>query len=78
MMYRETCPYHDFTFHHTFRMMVVGPTEFGKTHFVKQLLTKPCIKHPTRKLKKDCLVLQSVAVWVPGVKVMSGECHYIL
>ena len=52
MMHRETCPYHDFKFHCTFRMMVVGPTECGKTHFVKQLLTKPCIKYPTRKPKK--------------------------
>ena len=32
--------------------MVVGPTECGKTHFVKQLLTKPCIKYPTRKPRK--------------------------
>ena len=52
MPYRESRPYDDFKFHHTFRMMVVGPTECGKTHFVKQLLTKPCIKYPTRKPRK--------------------------
>ena len=50
--YRESRPYDDFKFHHTFRMMVVGPTECGKTLFVKQLLTKPCIKYPTRKPRK--------------------------
>lgn len=52
MMYRETCPHHDIKFHHTFRMMVVGPTECRKTHFVKQVLTKSCVKYPTRKPKK--------------------------
>ena len=30
MMYRETCPYHDIKFHHTFRMMVVGLTLSNK------------------------------------------------
>ena len=51
MMYRETCPYYDIKFHHTFRMMVVGPTEC-RTHFVKQVLTKSCVKYLTRKPKK--------------------------
>lgn len=30
-------------------MIIVGPTECGKTYFVEQLLTEPCIYYPTKK-----------------------------
>ena len=32
-----------------FSMMVVGPSQCGKTHFVQQLLTKNCIDFPEKK-----------------------------
>ena len=32
-----------------FSMLVVGPTQCGKTYFVEQLLTKNCIKYPSKK-----------------------------
>ena len=45
----ETQPYPEFKFHHTFSMLVVGPTQCGKTYFVQQVLTKNCIKYPSEK-----------------------------
>ena len=45
----ETQPYPEFKFHHTFSMLVVGPTQCGKTYFVQQLLTKNCIEYPSEK-----------------------------
>ena len=45
----ETQPYPEFKFHHTFSMLVVGPTQCGKTYFVQQLLTKNCIEYPGEK-----------------------------
>ena len=45
----ETQPYPEFKFHHTFSMLVVGPTQCGKTYFVQQLLTKNCIEYPDEK-----------------------------
>ena len=32
-----------------FSMLVVGPTQCGKTYFFEQLLTKNCIKYPSKK-----------------------------
>ena len=45
----ETQPYPEFKFHHTFSMLVVGPTQCGKTYLVQQVLTKNCIKYPSEK-----------------------------
>ena len=45
----ETQPYPEFKFHHTFSILVVGPTQCGKTYFVQQVLTKNCIKYPSEK-----------------------------
>ena len=45
----ETQPYPEFKFHHTFSMLVVGPTQCGKTYFVQQLLTNNCIEYPGEK-----------------------------
>lgn len=47
--HQETRPYENFKFHNTFRMIIVGPTECGKTYFVEHLLTRPCVKYPTQK-----------------------------
>ena len=35
-----------------FSMLVVGPSQCGKTHFVEQLLTKNCVKYPSKKPKR--------------------------
>ena len=45
----ESQPYPEFTFQHPFSMMVVGPSQCGKTHFVQQLLTSPRIAFPDKK-----------------------------
>ena len=45
----ETTVYPDFKFNHMFSMLVVGPSQCGKTYFVEQLLTKNCIKYPSKK-----------------------------
>ena len=45
----ETIPYPDFKFNHMFSMLVVGPSQGGKTSFVEQLLKKNCIKYPSKK-----------------------------
>ena len=45
----ETKAYPEFTFHHMFSMLVVGPSQCGKTYFVQQLLTKNCIDFPEKK-----------------------------
>ena len=45
----EPQPYPEFTFQHPFSMMVVGPSQCGKTHFVQQLLTSPRIAFPDKK-----------------------------
>lgn len=45
----ETKPYPAFKFQHPATMMVVGPTQSGKSHFVEKLLQSHLIKYPTRK-----------------------------
>ena len=45
----ETQPYPEFTFQHPCSMMVVGPSQCGKTHFVHQLLTHKRIAYPDKK-----------------------------
>ena len=42
----ETQAYPEFMFQHMFSMLVVGPSQSGKTYFVQQLLTKKCIEYP--------------------------------
>ena len=42
-------PYPEFQFQHSFSMMVVGPTQSGKTCFVQQLLTSQRIAYPEKK-----------------------------
>ena len=45
----DTQPHPDFAFQHPCSMMVVGPSQCGKTHFVHQLLTHKCIVYPNKK-----------------------------
>ena len=45
----ETQAYPEFMFQHMFSMLVVGPSQCGKTYFVQQLLTRHCIEYPYEK-----------------------------
>ena len=45
----DTQPHPDFAFQHPYSMMVVGPSQCGKTHFVHQLLTHKCTVYPYKK-----------------------------
>ena len=45
----EAVPYPDFAFNHMFSMLVVGPSQCGKTYFVEKMLTEHCIHFPNRK-----------------------------
>ena len=48
----ETEPYPKFQFYHPFSMMVVGPTQSGKSYFVEQLLSSKRINYHCRKTKR--------------------------
>ena len=45
----ETKPYPSFRFQHPATIMVVGPTQSGKSNFVEKLLQSALIKYPSRK-----------------------------
>ena len=45
----ETQAFPEFMFQHMFSMLVVGPSQSGKTYFVQHLLTKNCIQYPCQK-----------------------------
>ena len=45
----ETRPYPDFKFNHMFSMLVVGPSQCGKTYFVEKVLTENYIQFPDNK-----------------------------
>ena len=45
----ETQSYPDFAFQHPYSMMVVGPSQCGKTHFIHKLLTHKCTTYPDKK-----------------------------
>ena len=48
----QTKPYSDFKFNHMFSMRMVGPSQGGKTFFVEQLPTVPCVKYPSEKPRR--------------------------
>ena len=58
----ETLSYPEFAFQHPYSMIVVGPSQCGKTHFVHQLLTHKCIAFPN---KKPILVVWCYNQWQP-------------
>ena len=46
----STESYYDFKFRHKFSLLVVGPTQSGKTYFVQQILERNCINYENNKL----------------------------
>ena len=48
----ETEPYPEFKFQHPASMMIVGPTQSGKSYFVEQLLSSKLFIYPSRKTKR--------------------------
>ena len=44
----ETEAFSDFKFQHKFSLLMVGPTQFGKTWFVEKLITTDRIQYPVR------------------------------
>jgi len=59
-----TDAYPEFYFKHPFSMLVVGPTQSGKTYFVEQMLTSPhLMEFPSRK--KDVKVTWFYNQWQP-------------
>ena len=63
----EPQPYPEFQFQHMFSMMVVGPSQCGKTHFVQQLLTQNCIDFPE---KKPWMVYWFYSQWQPSYEAI--------
>ena len=59
--------YPEFGFKHPFSMLVVGPTQSGKTHFVEQMLTTPLIEFPT---DKEVQVTWFYTHWQPRYKAL--------
>ena len=66
----DTQPHPDFTFQHPYSMMVVGPSQCGKTHFVHQLLTHKCMTFPD---KKPVLVCWFYNQWQPKYAEIQGD-----
>ena len=58
----DTQPHPEFAFQHPYSMMVVGPSQCGKTHFVHQLLAHKCTVYPD---KKPILVCWCYNQWQP-------------
>ena len=63
-------PHPDFAFQHPYSMVVVGPSQCGKTHFVHQLLTHKCIVFPT---KKPWRVVWCYNQWQPQYKEIQRD-----
>ena len=61
----DTQPHPDFAFQHPYSMIVVGPSQCGKTHFVHQLLTHKCTTYPN---KKPVRVVWCYNQWQPQYK----------
>ena len=59
--------YPEFGFKHPFSMLVVGPTQSGKTHFVKQMVTTPLIEFP---VDKEVQVTWFYTHWQPRYKTL--------
>ena len=50
----ESQSHPEFAFQHPYSMIVVGPSQCGKTHFIHQLLTHKCITYPDKKPVRVC------------------------
>ena len=66
----DTQPHPDFAFQHPYSMMVVGPSQCGKTHFIHQLLTHKCTTFPN---KKPVLVVWCYNQWQPQYKAIQRD-----
>ena len=62
--------YPEFGFKHPFSMLVVGPTQSGKTHFVEQMFTNPLIEFPT---DQDVQVTWFYNHWQPRYQALEKE-----
>ena len=62
--------YPEFAFKHPFSMLVVGPTQSGKTHFVEQMLTTPMMEFPSNK---EVQVTWFYNQWQPRYKWLKKE-----
>ena len=59
--------YPEFAFEHPFSMLVVGPTQSGKTHFVEEMFTSPVIRFPT---EEDVRITWFYNHWQPHYEAM--------
>ena len=62
--------YPEFGFKHPFSMLVVGPTQSGKTHFVEQMFTTPLMEFPT---DKEVQVSWFYTHWQPRYKALNKD-----
>ena len=62
--------YPEFAFQHPFSMLVVGPTQSGKTDFVEQMLTNPILRFPT---DREARVTWFYNHWQPRYEAMERE-----
>ena len=62
--------YPEFGFKHPFSMLVVGPTQSGKTHFVEQMLTTPLIEFP---MDKEVQVTWFYNHWHPHYQALEKD-----
>ena len=66
--------YPEFAFQHPFSMLVVGPTQSGKTDFVEQMLENPLIDFPE---DQEVRILWFYNQWQPRYDIMEmqlGSC----
>ena len=60
-------PYPDFNFRHKFSLLVVGPTQSGKTYFVQQILEKDRILYGSTKKRR---ILWYYTQWQDGYETI--------
>ena len=62
-----TEPYPDFIFRHKFSLLVVGPTQSGKSYFVKQILTSDRILYEVKEPRRISLYYSQ---WQDGYEAL--------
>lgn len=62
-----TLPYPDFNFRHKFSLLVVGPSQSGKTHFVQQILEKDRIVFEKKRKRR---ILWCYTQWQEGYEAL--------
>lgn len=63
----DTVPYPDFNFRHKFSLLVVGPSQSGKTYFVEQILQKERILYGEKKKRR---ILWYYTQWQDGYETI--------